>query len=379
MSATAALVWSVGALVIIWGAFPLGLMIASAFRRRRRDHDFGDAVGSAALPPNVTVIIATREPAAVVRKRVVDALASDYPAESLDVVVTVDHQHPGLVDEIGALPARARVVIGDAPGGKAAALNAGVRAATGDVLVFTDSYQEFAPNAVRRVAVAAVADDVGAASGNLALENVSPRSPIGMYWRYEVWLRMLEAQVASVVGVFGPFWAMRRALWVPLPAGLILDDVYTPMRLVLGGKRVTIVPSALATELRNPTPTQEYRRKVRTLTGVLQLCAWLPGVLVPWRNPVWLQFVFHKLLRLLTAYLVLFAVVAAGVIAVRSLPGSAWMFLLGAGLVALIVTAARPRIGRRLGGAIASIVTLQAAVVVAAYNGLRGRWNVWHR
>jgi hypothetical protein len=132
----------VGALVIIWGGFPLGLLIASAFRRRLRDRDFGDAVGSAARRPNVTVIIATREPAAIVRKRVNDALASDYPAQSLDVVVTVDHQHPGLVDEIGAVPARARVVIGDAPGGKAAALNAGVRAATGDVLVFTGGIGE---------------------------------------------------------------------------------------------------------------------------------------------------------------------------------------------------------------------------------------------
>ena len=48
-------------------------------------------------------------------------------------------------------------------------------------------------------------------------------------------------------------------------------------------------------------------------------------------------------------------------------------------VVCLVVAAAWPRVGRRLGGAIASIVTLQAAVVVAAYNGLRGRWNVWHR
>jgi hypothetical protein len=132
-------------------------------------------------------------------------------------------------------------------------------------------------------------------------------------------------------------------------------------------------------ELRNPTPTQEYRRKVRTMTGVLQLCAWLPGLLVPWRNPVWLQFVFHKLLRLLTTYFALIAVIAAGIIAVRSLPGSAWMFLVAAMVVALLVVVARPRAGRRLGSAIASVVTLQAAVVVAAYNGLRGRWNVWHR
>ena len=49
---------------------------------------------------------------------------------------------------------------------------------------------------------------------------------------------------------------------------------------------------------------QDARTKgaVRTLTGVIQVCAWLPGVLNPLRNRIWLQFVFHKLLRLLTPY-----------------------------------------------------------------------------
>ena len=379
MSAVAAFAWSVGALFLIWGGYPLALLAVAALRRRADAVGGEGAAEATARQPNVSIIIATRESPAVVRKRVADALASDYPPELLEVVVTIDHQHAGLLDEIGSLPPRARVVLGDEPGGKAAALNAGVRAARGDVLVFTDSYQKFAPDAVRRVSLAALTEGVGAASGNLALENVSPRSPVGLYWRYEVWLRTLEARVASVVGVFGPFWAMRRALWAPLPAGVILDDVYAPMRLVLEGKRVTIVPSALATELRNPTPSQEYRRKVRTLTGVWQLCAWLPGVLAPWRNSIWLQFVFHKLLRLLTTYFVVIAAVAAGLIAVRLLPGSTWTLLLASLLVVLGVVAVRPRIGRRIGGAIASVVTLQAAVVVAAYNGLRGRWNVWHR
>ena len=379
MTAGGAFVWSAGALAVIWGGYPVALLIASAFRRRPIHDEPDSAPGWRERLPNVSVIIATREPPAVIRQRVADALAVDYPAESMEVVVTIDHQHAALVGEIGTLPARVRVVVGDEPGGKAAALNAGVRAATGDVLVFTDSYQQFAPDAVRRVAVAALADDVGAASGNLALENVSPHSPIGLYWRYEVWLRTLEARVASVVGVFGPFWAMRRVLWNPLPAGVILDDVYAPMRLVLAGKRVTIVPPAMATELRNPTPTQEYRRKVRTLTGVLQLCAWLPGLLAPWRNPVWLQFVFHKLLRLLTAYFVLIAAVSGGIVVARALTDRTWTVMFAVLGLVLVVALVRPRIGRRVASAIASIVTLQAAVVVAAYNGMRGRWNVWHR
>jgi cellulose synthase/poly-beta-1,6-N-acetylglucosamine synthase-like glycosyltransferase len=370
--------WCAVAIAGIWFGYPLGLALVAGVRGRRGS-GHASPTSASRRTPNVTVVIATREPASVVRARVADALAVEYSPESLEVVVAVDAQHPELASELAGLPARARVVPGDAPGGKAAALNAGVRAATGDVLVFTDSYQRFGAHTIQRLADVAMVPENGAVSGNLALASASRGSPIALYWRYEVWVRTLEAAVSSVIGVFGPIWAMRRELWLPLPPGVILDDVYAPMRLVLSGRRVTIVPDAPATELRNPTPVQEYRRKVRTMTGVLQLCAWLPHLLVPWRNPVWVQFVFHKLLRLTTAYLVLGAVAALVVGLARTIePRLVGMIVASMAVVGLIA-AARPRLRRRLAEALASVVTIQAALIVAAYNGVRGRWNVWHR
>ena len=378
MSPWAVAAWCAVAIGAIWFGYPLGLALVVGLRGRR-GNGHASPTSASRRPPNVTVVIATREPASVVRARVADALAVEYPPESLEVVVAVDAQHPELARELAGLPARARVVPGDAPGGKAAALNAGVRAATGDVLVFTDSYQRFGAHTIQRLADVAMVPEIGAVSGNLSLASVSRGSPIALYWRYEVWLRKLEAAVSSVIGVFGPIWAMRRELWLPLPPGVILDDVYAPMRLVLSGRRVTIVPDAPATELRNPTPVQEYRRKVRTMTGVLQLCAWLPHLLVPWRNPVWVQFVFHKLLRLTTAYLVLGAVAALVVGLARVIEPRVVGTIVASVAVVGLIAAARPRLRRRLAEALASVVTIQAALIVAAYNGVRGRWNVWHR
>jgi hypothetical protein len=42
----------------------------------------------------------------------------------------------------------------------------------------------------------------------------------------------------------------------------------------------------------------EFQRKVRTLTGNLQLLTVLPSAFLPWRNPIWLQLISHKLARL---------------------------------------------------------------------------------
>ena len=95
---------------------------------------------------------------------------------------------------------------------------------------------------------------------------------------------------------------MRRELFRPIPRGTILDDVYWPMQVALQGYRVVHDDRAHAFDRLPDRTRDEFRRKVRTLSGCLQLTARLPAVLSPWRNPAWLQFVSHKLLRLLAPW-----------------------------------------------------------------------------
>jgi hypothetical protein len=196
-----------------------------------------------------------------------------------------------------------------------------------------------------------------------------------IYWRFERWLRQNEAALHSPIGVTGAVWALRRALWKPLPAGLILDDLFSPMRLVLQGHRVAFCPLARAWETRTVEPTREYARKVRTLTGVLQVCAWMPSVLVPWRNPVWTQFLIHKLLRLLTPYLVT-VVGAAALVDLLRLIGRQPALVTALAIVLLVPLASRPRAAAR---AVRELILIQGAVIVATTGGMLGRWDVWRR
>jgi cellulose synthase/poly-beta-1,6-N-acetylglucosamine synthase-like glycosyltransferase len=269
-----------------------------------------------------------------------------------------------------------KVVRGDLPGGKAATLNAAARSARHELLLFTDAHQCFERDAVARLAAVFEDEDVGAASGRLQLSSTASRSPVGRYWSYERWLRRCEATVNSCVGATGAIWAMRRSLWSPLPSSLILDDVFAPMRVVLAGRRVVFVDDARALDLRKPDPAHEYRRKVRTLTGVLQLCCWLPDVLRPSRNPIWLQFMFHKLLRLLTPYWVIGLAAWTGLMLLHWFATNAMMSL---PLVAVGAASAisRSRIARIVGGVVVWGVMLQAALIVATMNGVRRQWDVW--
>ena len=357
---------SVAALLVVWLGYPLAMHLLARTRARRRP--------ALDRRPTVSVVIATRDPVDAVAARVEDVLATAYDAALLQVIVAADHLTAG---EPFALSGAVQVVRGDPPGGKAAALNAGVRAATGDLLVFTDTFQRFDRDAIGELVAAFGDERVGAASGALHLPDDSA-GPLGFYWRMERQLRRDEARLGSVIGVTGAIYAMRRALWRPLPAGLILDDLYTPMRLVLGGHRVDFVESARATDRRVTTAAQEYRRKVRTLTGNFQLCAWLPEVLSPGRNPAWAQFMLHKLLRLLTPYWVLLIALWVGVEVIRLLPAAV---LIGAGaaagLAVLWLWRGRGALAQRARSLAVWIMGLQAAVLRATYFGVRQRWEVW--
>lgn len=257
--------------------------------------------------PGVSVIIAARNEAAVLRKRIDNLLTLDYPSSALQIIVVSD----GSTDETPAILAsygRRIDVILLPTGGKASALNAGAAAARHEVLVFADARQTFAADALRAL-VAPLSDPrVGGVSGELVLDceagdgQSTVGTGVGAYWRHEKWLRRQESLVGSTVGSTGAIYALRRELWAPLPPETILDDVLAPMRAVLAGARIIFEGSAKAFDRVSPVASVEFQRKTRTLAGNYQILTLEPRLLIPFVNPVWLQFVSHKLGRLLVPY-----------------------------------------------------------------------------
>jgi cellulose synthase/poly-beta-1,6-N-acetylglucosamine synthase-like glycosyltransferase len=192
--------------------------------------------------------------------------------------------------------------------GKAAALNRALRRALGEIVVFADARQTFSRNAIRELVANFADESVGAVSGELLLTDGSLKeanTEVGVYWRYEKALRSMESEIHSIAGATGAIYAIRRELYEDLPADTILDDVLTPLRIVLQGKRTVFEPKAKAFDIVACCPLAEFRRKVRTLCGNYQLLSRLPAALFPWRNPIFLQFVSHKVGRLLAPWALL--------------------------------------------------------------------------
>src|SRR5579864_815624 len=256
--------------------------------------------------PSVSLIVAMHNERKNARRKLENCFELDYPADKLQVIVALDAPTDGTDVLVRDYASRGvEVVYSPVRRGKAAALNSGVAMATGEILVFADARQQFDKSAVRELVANFADESVGSVSGGLILldeQGKEASDAVGAYWRYEKKLRAMESDIHSVPGASGAIYAIRRELFAPLCPETILDDVVIPMRIVLGGKRAIFDPAARAYDVTSQNAELEYERKTRTLTGNYQLFADMPESLVPWRNPIFVQLVSHKLGRLLVPY-----------------------------------------------------------------------------
>jgi cellulose synthase/poly-beta-1,6-N-acetylglucosamine synthase-like glycosyltransferase len=265
--------------------------------------------------------------------------------------------------------------------GKAVGLSAGCAEARGELLVFADARQRWADDALVRLVANFADPQVGAVSGDLVLETApGVLAGVGLYWRFEKWLRLSESKLYAQVGVTGAISACRRALFRPVPPGTILDDVYWPLQVVLQGYRVVHDESARAYDRLPDRPRDEFRRKVRTLAGNFQLVTRLPlRALFPWGNRVWWQFVSHKLLRLVVPWALLALLIVSALLRAPLYQATLAAQLAGYSLAALGLIPAVARRVKVLGAAGSSLV-LNGAAWLAFWVWLTGRAaRSWHK
>lgn len=286
--------------------------------------------------PVVTVVMAAHNEARRLPHKLCNLRALDYPSERLRVLLVSDGSDDGTEQVLVGHPG-VHVITCAQRRGKAHALNLAMDAVDTELVVLCDVRQDLAPASVRRL-VSDLADPrIGVAGGELSHRpgsNEVGRS-IGMYWRYEKWIRLHESRLHSTVGTSGALYAMRRADWHALRDGTILDDFETPMQVVRRGKRILLEPDAQVWDTLHEDSAAERKRKVRTLSGNFQSFVALPWLFVPWAHPLWFQFISHKVLRLLAPYAMM---VCLG----TSLWAPGWtyrvLFALQAGFYALAAT-----------------------------------------
>lgn len=298
-------VFLLAAAFVLYTLFGYPLLLAWLAKKSARP------ITPAFQPRTVTVLMPVHNGAVWLAAKLDSLIALDYPRHLVDILVLDDASTDDSTAIAAPYASHGVRVITLPRGGKALALNRGLAEAQGEILFLTDVRQRLSPNTLQ-VLIASLGDPtVGAVSGELIiLDGLSQaEANVGLYWKYEKWIRKQLSAIDSVPGCTGCIYAMRRSLARPLPPGCLLDDMFLPLQAFFAGYRVLLAPEAKAFDF--PTALDsEFRRKVRTLAGNYQLIRFLPQLLGP-ANRMWIHFVSHKLARLALPFALLLLLFAA--------------------------------------------------------------------
>ncbi len=331
----------------------------------------------APIEPEISLIVACHNEAAAIGDRIQNLRDCDYPPDKLQLIVVSDGSDDGterIAEATGvtclALP---RV-------GKAGALNAGVAAATGEILVFSDANSIFEPDALRKLVRHFADPSIGGVAGDLRYAE-GPASGERSYWSLDRLLKSAESRAGNVISATGSIYAIRRSTFVDVPGG-VTDDFVTSTRVIAQGLRLVFDPEAIALEPPASTAPAEFRRKYRVITRGLYGVWVMRELLNPLRHGFYAFALFsHKLLRRVVALPLLlllpvsFALWNAG--PVYQLTALAQTALYGAALIGLLL--GRSRLARLpLFSFPLFFCMVNTAALVAIYNLLRGhrisRW-----
>lgn len=201
---------------VLVSSYVISRFVLAAFYRPPRD---------AGIAPSVAIVVPAYNEGEAVARTIHSCLGLDYPAGKLEIVVVNDGSTDDTWDHMREAAARypkgrVRCVDLGANKGKRAAMAAGIRATSAEILVFVDSDSMPAPGSVRLLVQGFADPKVGAISGltyvRNAESNVLTRMQAARYYVSFQLLKSAESVLGAVTCCSGCFAAYRRAAIAPL-------------------------------------------------------------------------------------------------------------------------------------------------------------------
>lgn len=367
-------------------AFPL---LLRALARGRRLPKLTYAPDAPELPA-IDVLLAVHNEQQVLEEKVRRTFATTYPAGKLRLLVGSDNSTDGtnalLAQLAQEFPTLDYQVFTQRQGKPGVMQHLSARA-TAPLLVLTDANVFFEPDTLYELARHFRRPAVGLVAANVAAPPARPGEPAAgivaqerAYLARENQLKYREGVVwGAAIGAHGGAFAVRRAAYVPAPAGFVVDDFFISQSVLQAGYQTLLEPAARATEDVGDHLPEEFRRKARIAVGNFQNLREFGALLwPPWRGAAFAYW-SHKVLRWLTPQLLLLALAANVTLLARG-GGWWWQATLAAQLVLPLLALLDWLTGRNWRGPryARHFYAMNAALLVGWVRYLRGqRSAVW--
>lgn len=305
-------------LIIFWVAvvlivytyigFPLGVVLRGLFWRRPYRHD------ALTHPPLVSIVISAYNEAGSIGAKLDNILSLEYPQDCLEVIIASDGSTDGTDEIVRKYEEHGVKLLSLQRVGKAAALNAAVKAASGEILVFSDANSMYKTDAIQQLVRPFEDPKVGGVAGNQIYRSESSggSSTDGerAYWNFDRMLKQYQGKSGNTLAATGAIYAIRKSLFEPIPDG-VSDDLFTSTGIIVRKHRLVFAPEAIAYEPVAATSQMEFGRKVRVIVRSWKAFGFRRELLNPFRYKFYaIQLFSHKILRYLVVFplLILFFV-----------------------------------------------------------------------
>ena len=295
--------WETSCILIFWSALGLlayvhfGYPLVLAILRRLRPRP----VRRAEIHPLVDLLVGAYNEQAVIRQKLENCLALDYPRDRLRILVASDASTDGTDDIVTEYRDRGvELVRAPRRRGKAANFREIIPHLTGDIIVFSDAGSLYRSDTLKLLVRNLADPQVGCVGGRLKYRNPDASSVSqgeGLYWRYEVYLREAESAIGSAMVLSGAVYALRRELYRPVPDDLP-DDFMSPLHVLDQGRRVLYEGESEIWETMATSARGEMLTKVRIIASNFAALRRMKHLLNPFRDPLLaLQLFSHRFLR----------------------------------------------------------------------------------
>ena len=291
----------IGLILYCYFGYPLAIALLAKY--------FPKPVRKSPYEPTISVVISAYNEEDVIKRKIDNLLSINYLSDKMEILIGSDGSSDNTNNILSSYTDhRLRIYINNERHGKMKTVAKLISMAKGDIIVFNDTRQILDANAIANLVANFTDPAVGCASGELILEDKdggATAKGINAYWEYEKFIRNQESTVHSMLGATGAFYAIRKNLYKEGPANIVLDDMYTPLRIIQQGYRAIFDGSAHAYDKAAHTPKEEHNRKARTLYGNYQIFGIFPDLFNPFVSPIAIQFFSHKFLRVIVPFLML--------------------------------------------------------------------------
>lgn len=300
--------------------------------------------------PTLTVIITARNEEKILSAKLENTISLLYD-KPFQIIVASDASDDR-TDEIARNYSHhlVELVRTNSRSGKGAAQRKALKSATGEIVVFTDAKPMLDRNALINFAKYFASPEIGAVSSKDIIINnredfdLGTQPGEGLYVRYEMWLRKLESDFHSLVGLSGSCFAIRKNIVAD-----IKDDMSEDFSLLLNTIKLKLRGIQAADVIHFyetlDNDRDEFKRKVRTVLRGLTTIFAHKEVLNPFKfgSFSW-QIISHKLGRWFVPWFAIIGFISAILSFKESCISSLYLAGVILLLIILLLNAIRPNL-----------------------------------